>query len=189
MQASSLDPSGWADVRAWLSKQENVSRLLADWEQEDASPGKSLASRLNAADDQIAALGARIANKRKFAELVDDDQERAEMAAEVSELRAQVRAQEAKKARLVTEAADAASYAEQARTVREWVTRVDADADTFTPAERRATLKALDARVTIWRADYVHPDDWPQRYRIVLHFTGFTGQPVTLPAHPNSVNW
>ncbi len=141
MQASSLDPSGWADVRAWLSKEENVSRLLADWEQEDASPGKSLASRLNAADDQIAALGARIANKHKFAELVDDDQERAELAAEVSELRAQVRA------------------------------------------------KALDARVTIWRADYVHPDDWPQRYRIVLHFTGFTGQPVTLPAHPNSVNW
>ena len=40
-------------------------------------------------------------------------------------------------------------------------------------------------------ADYVHPDGWPQRYRITLHFTGFTGQPVTLPAaqsvHPDAL--
>jgi hypothetical protein len=40
---------------------------------------------------------------------------------------------------------------------------------------------ALDAQVTIWRADHVHEDGWPQRYKITLHFTGFTCQPVTLP--------
>jgi hypothetical protein len=44
-------------------------------------------------------------------------------------------------------------------------------------------LRALGARVTVWRSDYQHPDGWPQRYKVVLTFTGFTGQPVTLPAH------
>jgi hypothetical protein len=29
----------------------------------------------------------------------------------------------------------------------------------------------------------VHADGWPQRYRITLNFSGFSGQPVALPAH------
>ena len=66
--------------------------------------------------------------------------------------------------------------------MREWVRVVAAKAPTMTRAQQRATLKALGAVATVWRADYVHPDGWPQRYRITLHFTGFTGQPVTLPA-------
>ena len=68
------------------------------------------------------------------------------------------------------------------REVREWVRAVAERAGTMTRAQQRATLKALGAEATTWRADYAHPDGWPQRYRIVLHFTGFTGQPVTLPA-------
>jgi hypothetical protein len=55
-------------------------------------------------------------------------------------------------------------------------------ADTVRPAEHRTTLKLLGAEVTVWREDYVHPDGWPQRYKIDLHFTGYTGRaPVTLP--------
>ncbi|HEV2462143.1 MAG TPA: hypothetical protein VGS80_27650, partial [Ktedonobacterales bacterium] len=31
MAARVLDPAGWRDVLAWLSKPDNVERLLADW--------------------------------------------------------------------------------------------------------------------------------------------------------------
>ncbi len=184
MAASVLDPCGWADVRAWLSKEENVSRLLAEWEQEDQSAEHRLSSRLNAADAQIALVGDKMSRLADTIAETADRESRHVLQVKLDDYSAQVRAQEAKKARLVQEASEAASYAEQARTVREWVARVDADADTFTPVERRTTLKALAAQVTIWRDDHVHADDWPQRYRIILHFTGFTGQPVTLPAHP-----
>jgi hypothetical protein len=63
------------------------------------------------------------------------------------------------------------------------VTLVAERAPTFGPAERAATLRAVGALATIWREDYQHPDGWPQRYQIVLRWTGFTtgGQPVILP--------
>ncbi len=58
---------------------------------------------------------------------------------------------------------------------------VAARAATMTREQQRDTLRALGARLTLWRSDYVHPDGWPQRYKIMLHFTGFSGQPTTLP--------
>jgi hypothetical protein len=58
---------------------------------------------------------------------------------------------------------------------------VAAEADTFTREEQRDCLRILGAVVTVWRADYVHADGWPQRYRITLNFTGFSGEPETLP--------
>jgi hypothetical protein len=77
---------------------------------------------------------------------------------------------------------DAEDYAATEREVREWVQVVVAEAAGFTREEKRRTLRALRAQVTVWRGDYVHPDGWPQCYKIVLHFTGFGGQrPVTLP--------
>ena len=54
-------------------------------------------------------------------------------------------------------------------------------ADHFTREQQRDTLRALGAQLTLWRADAVHEDGWPQRYRVVLTFTGFGAQPVTLP--------
>ncbi len=54
-------------------------------------------------------------------------------------------------------------------------------AGTFTREQQRDTLRALGAQLTLWRADAVHDDGWPQRYRVVLTFTGFGAQPVTLP--------
>jgi hypothetical protein len=56
-----------------------------------------------------------------------------------------------------------------------------AEAETFTREEQQVTLRALGAEATIWREDYAHPDGWPQRYRVRLHFTGFTGQLTILP--------
>lgn len=56
-------------------------------------------------------------------------------------------------------------------------------AASFSREEQRKTLRALGAEVVVWRANYQHPDGWPQRYRIRLNFTGFTsGQAVTVPA-------
>jgi hypothetical protein len=48
MHARALDPRGWADVRAWLSNEKNVSRLLTEWEQEEKNVNNSAASRLEA---------------------------------------------------------------------------------------------------------------------------------------------
>ncbi len=91
--------------------------------------------------------------------------------------------EEGKSERLLSEARETADYAHAARNVRDWVRVVAASAAMFTREEQRTTLRALGAVVTVWREDYVHPDGWPQRYKITLHFTGFTssGQPTTLP--------
>ena len=56
MHASVLDPAAWVDVREWLSKPENISRLLAEWEQQEQSAESSSASRLEASAAIIATL-------------------------------------------------------------------------------------------------------------------------------------
>ncbi len=99
-----------------------------------------------------------------------------------------LRTEEGKRERLLHEAREASAYAEAARDVREWVRIVAAHAESFTREQRRDTLRALGAQLTLWRTDYVHPDGWPQRYRIRLHWTGFIGQPTTLPRRSQRVS-
>jgi hypothetical protein len=99
----------------------------------------------------------------------------------------QVMADERKRERLMREAHDAVEHAREEREVREWVSFVSSKAATASREEQYAVLRALGAHVTIWRADHVHEDGWPQRYRIELRWTGFTGQPVTLPASHLSI--
>ncbi|HEX9413394.1 MAG TPA: hypothetical protein VF916_07800, partial [Ktedonobacterales bacterium] len=181
--ATILDPSGWADVSAWLADEENVSRLLAYSEAKSKSGKHSLTSRLDAADAQIAVFRDKMSRLAETISDTADRESRQVLQAKLDDYSGLVREQEAKKARLVQEASEAANHAEQARTVREWVRVVAGKVDGASPAEQRTVLKALGAEVTIWHADYQHPDGWPQRYKIVLHFTGYTGQPVTLPAH------
>ena len=100
---------------------------------------------------------------------------------------AQARKEEGKRERLMREAHDAAQYAKDARDVREWISVVSERTATASRDDQRATLLMLGAQVTIWRKDYVHPDDWPQRYKIELRFTGFTGALVTLPASQDEI--
>jgi hypothetical protein len=187
MNATTLDASGWADMRAWLRDEDNVRRLLAEWEQEENSVENSVAARLEASAanikrlrDDMDSLGDAIAETRSR-EARQSLQDKLEMYAD------RLRKEEAKHERLMTDASDAATRAQEARDIREWVSAVASHADSFTRLEQVTVLHALDAQVTIWRADHVHEDGWPQRYKIVLHFTGFTGQPVTLPpAHSES---
>jgi len=182
MAAPTLDPAGWADVRAWLSEPENVSRLLAEWEQEEKSAENSVASRLEASAAPIASL------RDRMTALADDISETSKGASrqvlkeKLDQLATQLALESGKRERLLREASDATDRARDERDIREWMRVVASRAPTFTREEKRAALLALGAQVTVWRADYAHPDGWPQRYKIVLNFASFTGAPITLPA-------
>jgi hypothetical protein len=97
-------------------------------------------------------------------------------------------AEERKREKLFGEARDAVEHAREEREVREWISIISSKAATASRQEQYAALRALGARVTDWRKDYVHDDGWPQRYKVVLTWTGFSGAPVTLPAHRDANN-
>ncbi len=182
MLASALDPAGWADVREWLSKPENVSRLLAEWEQEEKSAEKSVASRLEASAATIATLRDRMTALADDISETSKGESRQVLKEKLDQLATQLARESGKRERLLREASEATDRARDERDIREWVRVVAQQAPTFTREEQRAVLLALGAQATIWRADHVHEDGWPQRYKIVLNFAGFTSAPVTLPA-------
>jgi hypothetical protein len=149
-----------------------------------------VSSRLDAATAGIAALRDKMAALAETIAETSNRESRRTLQEKLDEYAERVSAEEGKRDRLLREAREASDYAHAARDVRDWVRLVAASADTFTREEQRTTLRALGAQVTVWREDYVHPDGWPQRYKIVLHFTGFTRateQPVTLPATAMSI--
>ena len=183
MHASVLDGAVWADVCDWLEKPENVRRLLAEWVQKERNAEKSIASRLEAAGAVITTLREKMGRLAETIADTSDRESRRVLQENLDGYAAQLRAEEGKRERLLGEAHDAVEQAQDARDVREWVAQVAARAPSFTRAEQVAALRALGARVTVWRKDHVHEDGWPQRYRITLNWSGFTGKAVTLPAH------
>jgi hypothetical protein len=182
MLASALDPAGWADVRAWLRDGDNVQRLLTEWEQEEKNVENSAATRLEAAAANISKLRETMNHLADGIAELSTPEARQPLREKMELCAGQLRKEEAKRERLMAEASAAVDHAQDARDIREWVSAVASHADNFTRLEQVTVLHALDTQVTIWRADHVHEDGWPQRYKITLHFTGFTGQPVTLPA-------
>jgi len=182
MAARALDPAGWADVRMWLEDEENVTRLLAEWEQKQRSAENSVASRVTAVDATIRTLRQKMDSLAETIAETTNKESRRTLQDKLDSYSEQVTAEERKREKLLAEARDAAQYAQDARDVRQWLGVVRERAEGATREEQRTTLLALGAQVTIWRNDHVHQDGWPQRYRIVLNFTGFGGQPVTLPA-------
>jgi site-specific DNA recombinase len=183
ISANVLDPTSWADVVAWLSDEKNVARLLADWQEEGQHSEHSIGTRLDAADAQLAALRGKMDALAESIAETTSRESRLVLQQKLDEYAERVRKEDGKRDRLLREAYEAREYAEAAREVREWVQIVASKAATFTPAEQRETLRALGGVVTVWRADYEHTDGWPQRYKVVLHFTGFrsSGEPMTLP--------
>ncbi|HEV2459815.1 MAG TPA: recombinase family protein [Ktedonobacterales bacterium] len=186
--AHALDRDGWADVYMWLSKPENVERLFADWHAKKRGSARTITSRLDAAADQIAYLRDKMARLGETIAETSERESRRTLQATLDHYARQVCAEEGKREQLLQEAHDAADQAQQERDIREWVRDVREHAADYGPAERRVTLKALGAVVTVWREDHVQEDGKPGRYRIKLGFTGFTGQPVTLPAHDASLH-
>ena len=188
-----LGPTSWTPLAGpmcapWLAEPKNVARLLKEWEQSEQHAETSLASRLEAANAHLATLCDRMAA------LADDietarGEARKVLNEKLDELAAAVQRETAKRDRLLREASAASDRAQDERDIREWVCEVAAQSDGYTRELQRDTLRALGARVVVWRADHVHADGWPQRYRITLTWTGFTGQPVTLPArYPDAHN-
>ena len=182
MHASTLDPAVWGDVREWLNKPENVSRLLAEWEQEERSAEKSVTSRVEAAEATIRTLRGKIDSLADTIAKTANKESRRTLQEKLDNYGGQVMAQERKREKLLAEAHDAVEHAREEREVREWVSVVASHAENFSRLEQVAALRVLGAQVTIWRADYQHPDAWPQRYKIKLSWTGFIGELVILPA-------
>jgi NADH dehydrogenase/NADH:ubiquinone oxidoreductase subunit G len=163
MGANLIDPQGWADVLAWLSDPENVERLLSEWQEQATHSERTHASRLAAVDATLAML------RQKMQELgVDIDQatqreSRRVLLAQLDAHAAQVEREEAKRAQVLREGETRTQQAAAAQTVREAVRLAAARALGADRAQQRVTLKALGAELTLWCADYVHPDGWPQR--------------------------
>jgi hypothetical protein len=179
-----LDTAGWADVVAWLSNEKNVAQLLTDWQAQREQGEHSIATRLDAADAQLRELRGKMGALAETIAETSRGESRRTLQEKLDRYADQVTAEEKKREQLFREAADAKAYAAAGREVREWSRIVAARGRTAAREEQRDVLRALGAQVTIWRDDYRHPDGWPQRYRIILRFTGFTGHPVTLPPAP-----
>jgi hypothetical protein len=159
-----------------------VTRLLTDWRAKNAGAERSLTSRLDAAAAGIAHLREKMDRLAESISETSDRESRRTLQEKLDVYSDQVRAAEGKRERLLSEAHDAAAQTQTAHEIRAWVRAIRDEAETFTPVEQRATLRALGAQATIWRAGEVQPDGWAQYYRIELTFTGFTGQPIILPA-------
>jgi hypothetical protein len=170
-------------VLDWLSNPANVERLLAEWHGENRSAERSVTSRLDAAAATIANLRDKMACLADTISETSERESRRTLQEKLDAYGAQVMKEEKKRAQLLQEARDAAQEAEAERDMREWVRVVAEWAPTFTREEQVRTLKALGAVVTVWREGYEHPDGWLQRYRIELHFTGFSGRVEILPPH------
>ncbi|HEV2461948.1 MAG TPA: recombinase family protein [Ktedonobacterales bacterium] len=184
MNADALDPQGWADVLAWLSDPENVERLLSEWQQQTTRAERTHASRLAAVDATLATLREKMAELGADIDATTQRESRRVLLAHLDAHAAQVEREEAKRVEVLREAETRAQQATAAQSVRDAVQMAAARAAGADRARQRVILRALGARLTLWRADYVHPDGWPQRYKVRLHWTGWTGQedaPITLP--------
>jgi hypothetical protein len=181
MSAGQIDPMGWRDVLAWLSEEENVERMLAEWQDDSANKEESAASRLAAVDATIVSLRASMKDLGHDIAEAKHEESRRTLRETLDEYAAQVEREEGKRANLLRESANAGAQADFAREMREWVRMVAQEAPTFDRAEQRTTLRALGAQLTLWR-EGGQPQGWPQRYKIDLHLTGWTGHaPITLP--------
>jgi hypothetical protein len=180
MDANLIDPQGWADVLDWLSDPNNVEGLIADWLERSATTQASAASRLAAVDKTIATLRQTMHDLAHDIAEAKHEASKRTLRGTLDEYAAQLEMEEGKRARILQENADAGEHAAAAASFRDWVRAIATEAPTFRPAEQRDTLRALGARLTIWKQGG-QPAAWPQRYKIELYFTGFSGAaPVTL---------
>jgi DNA invertase Pin-like site-specific DNA recombinase len=145
-----LDAAVWATLKEVLSNPEFIRQEVQRLH-ETPDPG---ASTLETIDRQLADVARRIRNKRQYAEQVDDDRERAEVAAEVALLRKQERDLEVERAATQAHFADWQAQQAGLEQTLDWCVRWAGNLDALTLAERCATLLALKADVCLWRADH-----------------------------------
>src|SRR5262249_37700555 len=93
IEAHKLDSAGWAAVAHLLTHPALIEQELERMRATEDPAAETLAS----IDRQVVDLRRRIENKRKYAEQVDDDREREEVAAEVTLMRKHERDLEAER--------------------------------------------------------------------------------------------
>jgi site-specific DNA recombinase len=148
--AHKLDAALWAKVCEVLRDPDLIAREVAAMHETEA-PGSDLLATI---DRQMAEMDRRIANKRRFAEQVDDDQERAELAAEVAQLRRDRRVLESERRGVEARAAGWHAQEQGLTQAVDWCQRVAGNLDALTFEERRGILVALRAEVRLYKSGH-----------------------------------
>lgn len=145
-----LDDAVWAKVTEVLTHPDLIAQEVARMQVMDDPSADLLAG----VERQIAETERRIANKRKFAELVNDDDERAELAAEVGELRKALRTHEAERVAITSRLGTWRDVQDGLTRTLDYCARVAGNIASFTAEERRETLVAMRAEITLYRSDH-----------------------------------
>ncbi len=144
------DAGVWDAIRTLLRD----PRLIAyELERSRAQPKAKTPAQaaLGAIDARLADLTRRMQNKRKLAELIDDDDERADLADELTALRARQRSMEHERAAALIHATREEAQTHALERVQDWAARLGPRVDDLSMCERREVLAALGARVQVWR--------------------------------------
>jgi hypothetical protein len=143
-----LDTEVWEKIRLIVLHPELLEHEI---KRKEAHPEQDPAQNaLTAVEAKIAELTRRIDNKRKWAELIDDDQERETTAEEVKDLVTQRRGFEAQRETAALHAQHAGAQVQAIKTLIQWARQVGRHVDSYNMAERRYMLAALRAYVQVW---------------------------------------
>ncbi len=143
--ADVLDPAVWDKVAAYLRD----PRLIAEERARMRAAEPPGTADLASIDRRLVDLRRRIKNKRTYAEQVDDDREREEVAAEVTLLRRQERKTEAERAQVAALAADWDREALNLEALTTLVQDATVNLESWGYAEKRSALLALKTVVTL----------------------------------------
>jgi hypothetical protein len=150
IEARKLDAAAWAKVAALMTDptllDEEVARM-----RETLDPS---AQTLASIDRQLEELRRRIGNKRKYAEMVEDDREREECAAEVTLLRRDERKLEDERTATLAHYGDWREQLRGLEQAREWCAELASDLDALDHTRRRRVLVALRTGVRLYRAEH-----------------------------------
>jgi site-specific DNA recombinase len=155
IKAHLLDTVIWEQISALLLDPRLIAYELERCRNEPTQTPAQAA--VAAIDARLADLTRRIQNKRKLAELIDDDDERADLAEELTALRAQQRDLEGERAVASLHAARAEAQAQALQRIQDWAASVAERVNTLTMRERREILAALGAVIRVWRVGDRNP--------------------------------
>jgi site-specific DNA recombinase len=165
-----VDDAVWAKVTEVLTQPDLIAQEVARMQTMDDPRADLLAG----VERQIAETERRITNKRKFAELVNDDDERADLAAEVKKLREDLRTHEAERVAINARLGTWRNQQDGLERTLDWCARVSGNIAAFTAEQRRETLIAMRAEVKLYRSDHT------PRAELTVHLplSGATSYPV-----------
>jgi hypothetical protein len=145
MLADTLDTAVWDKVAAYLRDPKLIAQERERMRETEPPGTADLAS----IDRRLVDLRRRIKNKRTYAEQVDDDREREEVAAEVTLLRRQECKTEAERTQVAALAADWDREALALESLTTLVQNATVNLESWGYAEKRSALLALKTVVTL----------------------------------------